>query len=37
MISALYNGHSLVWGQAVQLKPGANTVTLDPRNATPLN
>jgi hypothetical protein len=37
MISARYNNQSLVWGQAVQLKPGANSVTLDQHNATPLN
>jgi hypothetical protein len=37
MISALLNNQSLVWGQAVQLKPGANSLTLDQRNAVPLN
>jgi hypothetical protein len=37
MISAIVNQKPLVWGQAVQLKPGANTITLDPRTATPLN
>ena len=37
MISARYNNQSLVWGQAVQLKPGSNSVTLDLSNATPLN
>lgn len=37
MISALYNGKSLVWGQAVNLKPGANSITLGVSNATPLN
>jgi hypothetical protein len=36
MISARYNNQSLVWGQAVQLKPGANTLTLDPKDATPV-
>ncbi len=37
MISTRYNNQNLVWGQAVQLKPGSNSVTLDLRNATPLN
>lgn len=37
MVSAIYNKQSFVWGQAVQLKPGANSITLDQRNATPLN
>ena len=37
MISTRYNNQAYVWGQAVQLKPGANTVTLDLKNATPLN
>jgi hypothetical protein len=37
MISAAYNQKSLIWGQAVQLKPGTNSVTLDQTNATPLN
>ena len=36
MISARYNNQSLVWGQAVQLKAGANSLTLDPKDATPL-
>lgn len=36
MISAMYNNQSLVWGQAVQLKSGRNSVTLDLSNATPL-
>jgi hypothetical protein len=34
MISARYNNQSLVWGQAVQIKAGANSVTLDLSNAT---
>ena len=34
MISALYNNQPLEWGQAVQLKTGANSVTLDLSNAT---
>jgi hypothetical protein len=37
MISALVNNQPFLWGQAVQLKPGANSVTLDQSNATPLN
>ena len=37
MISTRYNNQNLVWGQAVQLKPGSNSLTLDLRNATPLN
>ncbi len=37
MISAVYNKQPLIWGQAVQLNAGANSVTLDLRNATPLN
>lgn len=37
MVSALYNGQQLVWSQAVQLSPGANSVALDLRNATPPN
>lgn len=37
MISALFNKQSLVWDQAVQLKPGSNSITLDQSNATPIN
>jgi hypothetical protein len=37
MISAIYDKQGLIWGQAVQLRPGANSVTLDQRNATPNN
>ncbi len=36
MISAPYNNQSLVWGQAVNLKPGANSITLSASNGTPL-
>jgi hypothetical protein len=36
MISTRYNNQALVWDQTVQLKPGANAVTLDQRNATPI-
>jgi hypothetical protein len=34
MISTRYNNQPLVWEQAVQLKPGANSVTLSLSNAT---
>ena len=37
MISARHKNQSLVWGQAVQLKAGPNSVTLDESNATPIN
>jgi hypothetical protein len=37
MISTRFNNQSLVWGQAVQLKPGSNSVTLDQANAIPIN
>jgi hypothetical protein len=37
MISTRYNNQSLVWGQAVQLKPGPNSVTLDRSNAVPID
>jgi hypothetical protein len=37
MISARFNNQSLVWGQAVQLKAGSNSVTLDRNNAIPIN
>jgi hypothetical protein len=37
MISAIYNGHPLLWGQPVQLKAGANSMTLNQSNAVPLN
>ena len=37
MISAIVNKQPLIWGQAVQLKSGANAITLDQRNAAPLN
>jgi hypothetical protein len=36
MISTRYNNQPLAWGQAVQLKPGPNSVTLDLSNATPI-
>ncbi|MGD0438971.1 MAG: hypothetical protein ABSB86_21125 [Bryobacteraceae bacterium] len=37
MISTRYNNQPLVWGQAVQLKAGSNSITLNQSNATPLN
>jgi hypothetical protein len=37
MISSRYNNQNLVWGQQVQLKAGPNSMTLDQRNAVPLN
>ena len=37
MISARYNNQSLIWGQAVQLKAGQNSLILEQSNATPLN
>jgi hypothetical protein len=37
MISTIYNRQPLVWGQAVQVNAGANSITVDLRNATPLN
>jgi hypothetical protein len=36
-ISARFNNQALVWGQAVQLKAGPNSITLDQSNATPIN
>jgi hypothetical protein len=37
MISARYNNQALFWGFRVDLRPGANTLTLEQRNASPLN
>ena len=37
MISTIYNKKPLVWGQALQLKAGPNSVTLDQQSATPLD
>jgi hypothetical protein len=37
MISARVNNQPMAWFQAVELKAGANSVTLDQRNATPMN
>jgi hypothetical protein len=36
-ITTRFNNQPLVWGQAVQLKAGSNSITLDPSNATPIN
>jgi hypothetical protein len=37
MISTRYDNQALNWGQAVQLKAGQNSMTLELRNATPMN
>ena len=37
MISAVFNRQAFIWGQPVQLNAGANSITLDQSNATPLN
>jgi len=37
MISTRYNNQGLLWSQAVQIAPGSNSITLDQRNATPVN
>jgi len=37
MISARFNNQPLTWSEAVQLKPGPNSVALDLHNATPVN
>jgi hypothetical protein len=37
MISTRYNNQALDWGQAVQLKAGQNSMSLDLSNATPIN
>ena len=37
MISTRYNNQPLVWEQAVQLKAGVNSMTLNQGNATPIN
>jgi hypothetical protein len=37
MISTRYNNQALVWGQPVQIKAGANSLTLATGNATPVN
>jgi hypothetical protein len=36
MISAAYNQQAYVWGQAVQVHAGANSIALDLRSAIPL-
>jgi hypothetical protein len=36
-ITASYNNQALVWGQAVQLKAGQNSLKLDRSNAAPIN
>jgi hypothetical protein len=37
MISTRYNNQALVWSQSVQIAPGIHSITLDQRNATPMN
>jgi hypothetical protein len=37
MISTRYNNQPLAWGQAVQLKAGSNSITLNQSNAQPIN
>jgi hypothetical protein len=37
MIAARVNNQSLVWDRSVQLQAGSNSITIDARNATPLN
>jgi hypothetical protein len=37
MMSAVYNNQPLLWNLKVDLKAGQNSVTLDQRNATPMN
>ena len=37
MISTRYNNQALIWTQGVQINPGQNSITLDTRNATPVN
>jgi len=37
MISTRYNNQPLVWSQAVQLKAGSNSITLNQSNAQPMN
>lgn len=37
MISTIYNKQPMAWTQPIQLKPGANSITLAPDNATPIN
>jgi len=37
LISTKYNGQLVSWDQALDVKAGANSFTLDPRNATPIN
>jgi hypothetical protein len=36
MISARYNNQTLMWLQPVRVNAGANSITLDARNATPM-
>ena len=35
--SALYDNRQIIWDLRIDIKPGANSVTLDQRNAAPIN
>ena len=37
MISVLYNNKPLTWGQAVEIKPGSNSLKLDLKDAKPID
>jgi hypothetical protein len=37
MISTRYNNQGIIWAQAVQLKAGSNSITLNQSNAVPIN
>lgn len=37
LVDVPYNGSHLVWNLRVDLKPGANSVSLDQRNTTPID
>lgn len=37
IISTRYNNQGLVWSQNVQVSPGTNSISLDQRNAVPVN
>ena len=37
MISTRFNNQTLLWLQGVQVNAGANSITLDARNATAMN
>jgi hypothetical protein len=35
--SAVYDNRQMIWDLRIDIKPGANSVTLDQRNAAPIN